>query len=154
MTHPEAVEGLQDGRTTVVNAAPQLAAMQHNYEGARAFIAGLVGSSRDPAQHDAEPHPDTEAIDIRLVKPPAACEATPPTAAMSVAARFLAEQPIIEGICSRVDPTGPTPQRHTTTCHEGQEAHIQTEAPGESHRPRRWWHAVRASLPRAVPAPR
>ena len=152
MTHPNVVEEREDGHPIVVTAA-QLAAIQHSYEKARACIAGLAGSSGHGGRPDADPHPDTEAIDIRLVRPPAAYEATPPTTAMSVAARSLAERPIVEGTPPRVDPSGPTPERHTTR-HGVRASHIQTQASHDARGPRRWWRAVRTSLPRAVPATR
>ena len=154
MTHPNAVEGRQDGRTTVDTAAPQLAAIQQGYEEAKACIAGQAGSSGHGERPDADPHPDTQAIDIRPVEPPAACEATPPTTAMTVAARFLAERPLLDGTAARVNPSGPTPEGHTATSQDVQASHLDTQAPVDARRPRRWWRAVRTSVPSPLPAPR
>jgi hypothetical protein len=157
MTQPQAVEERQGGKTVEI-AAPQLAAIHTSYEEARACIAGLASSSGRAAQDVTDPQPDTEAIDIRMVKPPAVHEATtPPTTAMSVAARFLAEQPNFEGVRSPADASGPRPQRHEASCpREGdmQAPHLRTGRPVVAHRPRRWWRAIRTTLPGAVPVPR
>ena len=77
-------------------AAPQLAAIQHGYEQARASI---IDPTREPLNwvHDpADPYPRTEAIDVDAVPPPLPQDATPPTEAMSVAAKHLAEQQALE----------------------------------------------------------
>ena len=124
MTHPMAMEPPEDGDAveglpSADIAAPQLAAIQHRYEEAKAVII----EPRSTALH-----PATEEIDVDAVKPPVPHEATPPTEAMSTAARFLAEQQIT---------LAPTPHRHTLPSG-----------------PRRWWRAVRAALHGAVPLPR
>ena len=155
MTQP--VEERQDGMTVEI-AAPQLTAIQHSYEQARACITGLAPSSWRATKDVTDPFPDTEAIDIRMVKRLGVREATtPPTTAMSVAARFLAERPIIDAVRSPVEGTGPTPERHSASCpreDEMQAPHLHTEAPADVHRPRRWWNALRAPVPRAVTAHR
>jgi len=109
MIHPEVVEGV----TGADLAAPELAAIQHRYEEAKAVL-------HDPG------YPLTEEIDLDAVKPPVPQHATPPTEAMSTAARLLAQRLVAE--------------------RAGQSA----VAAG----PRRWWKAVRAAFPRAVPVAR
>jgi hypothetical protein len=97
MTHPTSTEQAQDGdavQNFVIDdaAAPELAAIQQGYEEARASI---IDPTRTPLNwvHDpADPYPATEAIDVDAVPPPVPHDATPPTEAMSVAARQLAEQ--------------------------------------------------------------
>jgi hypothetical protein len=130
--------------------APGLAAIQHRYEEARANIAGLSDGLWDAAQDPTDPHPDTEAIDIRLVQPPTAYTATtPPTTAMSVAARYLAEQ--------SEDECRPTHERHTASSLRDDEMQAQRRhADGSlvSHRSRRWLRVIRFTLPQAVPASR
>jgi hypothetical protein len=96
MTHPtstDQAQGGDGGGNFVIDAAaaPQLAAIQQGYEEARASI---IDPARAPLNwiHDpADPHPDTEAIDVDALLPPPH-DATPPTEAMSVAAKQLAEQ--------------------------------------------------------------
>jgi hypothetical protein len=167
MTQPVAVEERQMGRTVeggrkggvIENGhaeaaagggliTPELAAIQHRYEEARAYIA-LSGGSSDTAQDLADPYPDTEAIDIRLVKPPAPhTVTTPPTTAMSVAARYLAERP--------EDESGPKLERHTASRSRDDEMQVQhrlADSPLRPCRPRRWWRAIRIPVPHAVPAP-
>ena len=171
MTQSENVEEFQDGMTVEEGqrgkaieqgsggdiAAPQLAAIQRNYEEARAYIAGLAYSSWHGAQDVTDPYPDTEEIDIRLVKPPAVHDAsTPPTTAMSVAARFLAERPVIEEVRSPENQRGPRSEPHAasrTWEAEMRAPHLHTDLP-VVHRPRRWWRATRTTRLRAVPAPR
>ena len=122
--------------------APQLADIQQSYEQARASIAGLAGPSRHSAENVTDPHPDTEAIDLRQAKPPVVEEEeTPPTTAMSVAARHLAERPVVDGGCSPAKANGPRADRST-------------DLPGGAQPSRRWWHAIRSTLPGAVPVPR
>ena len=116
--------------------APELAAIQHRYEEARASIAGLSDGSANAAQDLAEPYPETQAIDVRLAKPPTAQSATPPTTGMTVAARCLAEQPEDESC-----PETQAPHRHAD------------RAPAPS-RHGGWWRAIRITLPRAVPLSR
>jgi len=99
MTQPTSTEQTQDGdavQNFVVDdaAAPPLAAIQQGYEEAKASI---IDPSRAPLNwvHDpADPHPATEEIDVDAVPPPVPHDATPPTEAMSVAAKQLAEQPL------------------------------------------------------------
>ena len=125
MTHPTSTEQDQDG-DAVANfviddaAAPQLAAIQQGYEEARASI---IDPSRTPLNwiHDpADAHPDTEAIDLDAVPPPVPNDATPPTEAMSVAAKHLAEQQIL----AEAAPSAQTPP-----------------PPGDFLGFRRWWRA-------------
>jgi hypothetical protein len=151
------VEEHQDGMTVEIGA-PQLVAIQHGYEEARACIAGLARSSWHAAEDLADPYPDTEAIDIRMVKRLAVPEATtPPTTAMSVAARFLAERPLSDGVPSSAEAAGPAQERHSVSCPRDGEMrvpHLDTEAPVDVHRPRRWWNALRVPSPKAVQAHR
>jgi hypothetical protein len=101
MTHPTSTDQAQDGDAVenfVIDdaAAPQLAAIQQGYEEARASI---IDPTREPLNwvHDpANAYPATEAIDVDAVPPPVPSEATPPTEAMSVAAKHLAEQQAME----------------------------------------------------------
>jgi len=131
-------------------SAPGLAAIQHRYEEARANIARLSDGLWDAAEDQTDPHPDTQAIDIRLVQPPTACTApTPPTTAMSVAARYLAEQPGDESRPRRERQTGSSPRDD-----EMQAQRHHADGPLVSLRPRRWLRAIRFTLPHAVPAPR
>ncbi len=117
MTHPMAVEELQDDAAVeelagTEIAVPLFAVIQHNYEEARARIHDLGCSPSHAALNETDPHPGTERIDMRLVNPPAAGETTPPTAAMSVAAALLAEQPGIERAGSPVPAGGPRSEEH------------------------------------------
>jgi hypothetical protein len=163
MIQPLVVEARQQGTTVEKGQAgkaheaagggliaPALAAIQHRYEEARANIAGLSDGLWDAAEDLTDPHPDTEAIDIRLVQPPTAYPATtPPTTAMSVAARYLAEQP--------GDESRPRLERHTASSPRDDEMRAprpHADSPLVSHRPRRWLRAIRFTLPQAVPAPR
>jgi hypothetical protein len=135
MTQPVVVEVRQKG-STVDLVASELAAIQHRYEEARASIAGLADGCRDAAQDLAEPYPETQAIDVRLAKPPIAHSATPPTTGMTVAARCLAEQP--EG----------------ESCPETQAPHRHADRAPAPPRHGGWWRAIRITLPRAVPMSR
>ena len=155
------VEGIEKGQGGEAEevaggdiVAPQLAAIQHSYEEARACIA----SSRYAADDVTNPHPDTEKIDLRLVKSPAVQEATtPPTRAMSVAARHLAESPVTDGRRSRAEADGSRQQGHTASCpseDETQAPHLHTDLPVVTHPSRRWWRAIRSTLPGTVPLPR
>ena len=130
---PAGEAGARSGADVV---APELAAIQHRYEEARASIAGLSDGSGDAAQDLAEPYPETQAIDVRLAKPPTAHSATPPTTGMTVAARCLAEQP--EG----------------ESCPEAQAPHRSPDRAPAVGRPGAWWRAIRITLPRAVPLSR
>ena len=99
MTQPTTSHQVQTGdadKNVVSEEAvlPPLAAIQQGYEEAKATI---IDPSRAPLNwvHDpANPHPDTEEIDADAVLPPVPHDATPPTEAMSVAAKQLAEQPV------------------------------------------------------------
>ncbi len=128
------VEGGRGGGADVV--APELAAIQHRYEEARASIAGLSDGSGDAAQDLAEPYPETQAIDVRLAKPPTAHNATPPTTGMTVAARLLAEQPEDESCPEAQAPARSADRAPAPARHGG------------------WWRAIRITLPRAVPMSR
>jgi hypothetical protein len=97
MTNPTSTDHTQDGDAVenfVVDdaAAPQLAAIQHGYEEARASIIDPSDAPLNWVHDPANPHPDTEEIDVDAVPPPAAHDEPPPTEAMSVAAKYLAEQ--------------------------------------------------------------
>lgn len=105
MTHPMAVEELQHDEAVVERygdeiALPLFVAIQLTFEEAMASIDDIARSSPSAAPGGAEPHPRTEKIDLRLVKPPAVPEAPlPPTTAMSLAARCLAEHPVGRAAC-------------------------------------------------------
>ncbi len=153
----EAIEQGQGGEAEDVASgnivAPQLADIQHSYEEARASIAGLARSSRHAEEDVTNPHPDTEEIDLRLAKPPVVEEeATPPTTAMSIAARHLAERPVVDGGCSPAMANGPTAEGHggSGPREEAMPApHRLTDPPAGVHMSRRWWHAIRTTLPGA-----
>ena len=96
MTHPTTSQQAQTGDAPNVASAeavlPPLAAIQQGYEEARACI---IDPDRAPLNwvHDPEnPHPPTEEIDVDAVPPPTLSNPTPDTEAMSVAAKYLAEQ--------------------------------------------------------------
>ena len=96
MSHPTTSQQAQTGDEPNVASAdavlPPLAAIQQGYEEARASI---IDPTRAPLNwiHDPEnPHPATEEIDVDAVPPPALRNPTPDTEAMSVAAKYLAEQ--------------------------------------------------------------
>ena len=96
MTHPTSTEQTQGGDAVenfVIDdaAAPQLAAIQQGYEEARASIIDPTRAPLNWVHDPADPHPDTEAIDVDAVPPPVPHDATPPTEAMSMAAKHLAE---------------------------------------------------------------
>ena len=119
MTHPMTVEDPQD-ETAVEEldcdfAGPLLAAIQHSYEEAKACIDDVARSSWPATPDGTQPHPGTEKIDLRLVRPPVVRRATtPPTAAMSLAARVVAEQPVGEGVGSSAATGGRGPERNGT----------------------------------------
>lgn len=97
MTHPTSTDQAQGGdavQNFVIDdaAAPPLAAIQQGYEEARASIIDPTRAPLNWVHDPADPHPDTEEIDVDSVPPPAPHDATPPTEAMSVAARHLAER--------------------------------------------------------------
>ena len=96
MTQPTTSQPAQTGDDANIASAdavlPPLAAIQQGYEEARAWI---IDPTRAPLNwvHDPDnPHPDTEEIDLDAVPPPAFHDPTPDTEAMSVAAKYLAEQ--------------------------------------------------------------
>jgi len=96
MTHPTTSQQAQTGDAPNVASAeavlPPLAAIQQGYEEARACI---IDPDRAPLNwvHDPEnPHPATEEIDVDAVPPPTLRNPAPDTEAMSVAAKYLAEQ--------------------------------------------------------------
>ena len=124
MTQPTTSQQAQPGDAPNVASAdavlPPLAAIQQGYEEARACI---IDPDRAPLNwvHDPEnPHPDTEEIDLDAVPPPALSNPTPDTEAMSLAAKYLAEQEAL-----------------------GEEAPPAETAPGGalSSGVRRWWRA-------------
>lgn len=149
MTQPVVVEVRQKGSTVEERQADEagvmggddvvvseLAAIQHRYEEARASIAGLSDGYVDAGQDLADAYPETQAIDVRLAKPPTAHSATPPTTGMTVAARCLSEQPEGENC-----PEMPAPHSHAD----------HASAP---QRHGGWWRSIRITLPRAVPLSR
>jgi hypothetical protein len=158
MTHPDAVEEVQDGEAVEDMAgggiAPQLAAIQESYDEAMACIVGLARSPWDVAPDSTDPHPATEKIDVQLAKPPVVQEAsTPATEAMTVAAMCLAEQPILGGERRPADLIGTSPDRRTASSRREPElraTHPDTDLSAVLDRPRRWWRALRLAPP---PAP-
>jgi hypothetical protein len=100
MTHPTTSRQAQTGDDPNVASAeavlPPLAAIQQGYEEARACI---IDPDRAPLNwvHDPEnPHPATEEIDVDAVPPPVPHDPTPSTEAMTVAAKQLAEQQLLD----------------------------------------------------------
>jgi hypothetical protein len=75
---------------------PPLAAIQQGYEEARASIIDPASAPLNWVHDPADAHPDTEAIDVDALPPPVPHDATPPTEAMTVAAKHLAEQQILD----------------------------------------------------------
>ena len=142
MTHPttiwllkgnEAVEHGQDGETS--DAAPNLAAIEHSYEQAKASIVDPAHSAT--CADEREPYPETEMIDVRAVALPAVPDGTSGTEAMSVAARFLAEQLVREELGSP------------------ESAPARPQAPPAPSPGRRgWWRGRRTALHDAVPEAR
>jgi hypothetical protein len=138
LTHPTAIEQRQDGgavEEAADTAAPHLAAIQDSYEEAKANIVDPSRSPTYPARECSDPHPGTEKIDVRAVKPPVPRDAIPGTAAMSVAARSLAEQLVAEEMRSSAR-SGEPPASAVP-----------------SARPR-WWRALRTAMHDAVLTPR
>ena len=115
MTQPVVVEVRQKGSTVEEGrgggadvVAPELAAIQHRYEEARASIAGLADGSSDAAQDLAEPYPETQAIDVRLAKAPDRAQRDTTDDGDDRGGEVLAEQPEDES-CPR--DAGPAPSR-------------------------------------------
>jgi hypothetical protein len=140
MTHPMAVEERQDDEALGEldgdeSAGPLLAAIQHSYEEAKACIDGLARSPLPATPDGTEPHPGTEKIDLRLVTLPAVPPASaPPTAAMSLAARVVAEQPVSGGVG-----------------HQERVARAGQDSPGHAVTPRRRRATVAAVISRWFP---
>jgi hypothetical protein len=135
LTDPTVIHRFEDNEAAVqaAEAVPHLADILRSYEEAKANIADPAPSW--PAD-EGEAFPGTEKIDVRTVGLPAVPEGTKGTEAMSVAARFLAEQLVRE---------------------DGHGAGGIQPAPAQgpaSPEPRGWWRSVRAALhgsPAAVP---
>ena len=117
----DAVEALDDDEM----AAPILAAIQHSFEEAMASIDDLAR-----APWIEPPPPGTEKIDLRRVTLPAVpVVPTPPTEAMSLAARALAEHPVED----RASPS-------TTASVSGSRGQEDAPEPAAPRRRRpRWW---------------
>jgi hypothetical protein len=101
MTHPTSTDQAHDGDAVenfVIDdaAAPQLAAIQQGYEEARASIIDPTIAPLNWVHDPANAYPETEAIDVDALPPPLPHDATPPTEAMSMAAKHLAEQDAME----------------------------------------------------------
>ena len=143
MTHPMAVEEVQDDRAVGELdgdeiAGPLLAAIQHSYEQAKALIDAPAGSQWPATPGKTEPHPGTEKIDLRLVKPPAVrVAATPPTATMSLAARLVAEQSVSDGVDSSTAMSGPGSERHTASAPQQPVARVGQNFPDRGAAPPR-----------------
>ena len=125
MTHPTKTEQVPVGDAVEAvapaeEAAPQLAAIQQGYEEARACIIDPTRAPLNWIYDPADPHPATEAIDVDALPPPVPHEATPPTEAMSLAAKYLAEQSVLDEAAS----SAPTSTRAA-----------------DSSGLRRWWRA-------------
>ena len=138
MTHPMTMHQFQDNAAVeavgdAVTVAPCLAAIQHSYEAAKACIVDPARPSPSPAG-GREDLPETEAIDLRAGGLPAVPSRTPGTAAMSIAARSLAEQLVLEELRSPGAGGKPAPGRATA-------------APGRQG----WWQSLRAALHPATP---
>ena len=138
MTHPTAIWRLRDN-TTVEHGqddgagegadavAPTLAAIQNSYEEAKANIVDPAPPWPSPAD-GGEPLPATEKIDLRGVTLPTVPDGTRGTEAMSVAAKFLAEQQVVEQGTSPA--SGPAPDASSA-------------APAGR---RGWWRGIRTAL--------
>ena len=154
MTHPMAVEELLDDKAVEELAGDEialslLAAIQHSYEEAKACIDDPDRSSWPATPDGTEPHPGTEKIDLRLVKPPAVrAVTTPPTAAMSLAARVVAEQPVSDGVGSSA---ASGPQRHTASAPQAPGARVGQNSPDLATAPRRRRATVAAVISRWFP---
>ena len=162
MTHPVAVEELQDDEAVDEPAvdeitAPLLAAIQHSFEEAMASLDDLARSSGPAATAGTEPHPGTEKIDLRLVELPAVPAApTEPTAAMSLAARVVAERPVGDGARLSRAPSGPTAERHTGSARQQTVAPAGHDSPDRTTAPRpraRWWAALSSRFPGSAATP-
>jgi hypothetical protein len=132
MTQAMAITQTQDGEAVdgagADSAASHLAAIQHSYEEARACIVDPSRTPSYPAQDCVDAYPDTEAIDLDAVLPPVPLNAAPPTDSMSVAARYLAERQVVEGMGWQATGSGPG----------GDDSPV----PAGS----RWWRAIRATF--------
>lgn len=155
MTHPMTVEDLQDEKAVEELdcdfAGPLLAAIQHSYEEAKACIEDAARSSWPAAPEVTRPHPGTEKIDLRLVRPPAVRPATPPTAAMSLAARVVAEQPVGEGVGTSAATNGPGRERHTVSAPQEPVARAEGNVADLATTPRRRRAMAAAVLSRWFP---
>ncbi len=129
MTHPTATHRFQDNEVADADtAAPNLAAIQDSYEAAKANIVDPAPPWPSAADDD-EPFPETELIDGRMVMLPSVPDGSSGTEAMSVAARFLAEQQALEEARPPVTDSEPGPERAAAT-------------PGR----RGWWRGIRKAL--------
>lgn len=146
MTHPVAVEELQNEAVAEVYgdeiAEPLLAALQSTFDEAMACLDDLARSwSGDPEPID--PHPRTQKIDVRLIEPPVVADAgTPPTRAMSLAARCMAEHPLNDVMTTSVagGRSGPEGLAASSPAERGDPAtHIRSDPPTAPRRRRRWW---------------
>lgn len=126
-------DGAAGGEVGDGAATPNLAAIQHSYEQAK---ANIVDPSPDWPLDD-EPLPATEKLDVRSAKLPAVPAGTRGTAAMTVAARCLSEQPVVDELRS-------APTR------SAQPDAASAASPG----PRGWWRGIRSALHGALPVRR
>ena len=136
MTDPTVIHRFEENEAAVeaTAVAPHLADILRSYEEAKANIVDLAPSWPSPADEGAA-FPGTEKIDVRTVGLPAVPEGSKGTEAMSVAARFLAEQMVREDRESGEGGTTSMPERGPA-----------------SPEPRGWWRSVRAVLHGPAPA--
>jgi hypothetical protein len=80
-TRAEQTQGIESAENFVIDhaAVPQLAAIQHDYEEARASIIDPTRAPLNWVHDPADPCPETEAISVDTVPPPIPGEELPPT---------------------------------------------------------------------------
>lgn len=110
MTRPTAIDPRHDGGAAVEEvawvdtAAPHLAAIEHDYQEAKANIVDPARFPSYPPLTCRDPLPATEKIDVRAVRPPVPDRAVRAVGTRGVAARSRADRPVTGGMRS---PAGP-----------------------------------------------